>query len=147
MISQRDDKPGVELKHPAFFTSGDALALSQKQLMSYKSVCLLSAEEGELLAMRGPQAICCQHHVHIKPEFARALLHGSEFRPWLNDFSFKPMAKEAFLPDGKRSKRHIIQTIEYNWRVIADITCEGARGVSGWQLLPTKKPRLVESFA
>jgi hypothetical protein len=70
---------------------------------------------------------------------------GAELRPWANNFSFKPMAKNALLPDGSMSKRHIIQTLEYRWRVRAEIDCTGARGISTWQLVPTKPDRRVHA--
>lgn len=64
---------------------------------------------------------------------------GSEARGWLAREvpTFKPMAKAALLPDGSESKRHIIQTIEYAWRVVCGRNATGERDISTWQLLPT----------
>lgn len=91
-----------------------------------------------MLKLSGHAGLNCQWHHHVSPDEARALLHGAENRPWLNDFNFKPMAKLAELPDGKPSKRHVVQTIEFRWQVVAHLHPSGARGISGWQLRPTK---------
>jgi len=108
-------------------------------LAKHKRICILSTEEGEALRRGGHDALDCRNHQHCSPDEADALLTDSEHRPWLNDFTSKPMAVHALLPSGAVSKRHIIQIIEFIWRVVGQTKPGAAPGRPGYQLLPTKK--------
>lgn len=105
--------------------------------MSLKRICLLSLEEGETLHKHGPLALSCSNHHHLNSDEARGYLSGAELRPWVNNFSYKPMAKNATLPTGAISRRHIIQTLEFHW------VKRDSGGMPVMQLVPTNEKRAV----
>jgi hypothetical protein len=97
------------------------------------TVHVLSPEEAHNL-MCG-ETLSCRDHEHCTRDEARQMTMGGEHFPDSGGHNYKPEAYYATLPSGKTSEKHIVMTVDREWRKVTARTPLGAAFHSSMQLV------------